>query len=172
MACPRPSRCPPTALLAAVTALALPLTTARAQQCADNFMSSGSTWRGYTHETQAVFPRAHPLVVFAEIVTNMAAEGWRITASDPDTGAVAAVRTLSRRPLLTAPVTALVQPLDSGVSVSLHIFIDGAPGRRSDDVRDSFCRVLETAGGGGAGAAARSTTETRRGTWCRKGCAS
>ena len=131
-----------------MAALAFTCASAHAQQCAENFLSSGSAWRGYTHETQAVFPGAHPLVVFAAVVTNMAAEGWRITGSDPDAGSVSAVRTVSRRPPRTAPVTALVEPLAGGVSVSLHMSIDGAPGRRSEDVRDSFCRVLAGAGGG------------------------
>lgn len=124
-------------------ALWLPGAAAHAQPCADNFASSGSALRGYTHKTQAVLPGAVPLVVYAAVLTNMAGEGWRIIESNPDSGEISALRTESGRQRLAAPVRALVLPHEEGVSVSFRLSITGAPGRRADGVRDTFCRLLD-----------------------------
>ena len=140
------SRAAATVHAALVVGLGLTCVNARAQQCADNFISSGSTWRGYTYETQAVVPGAHPIVVFAAVATHMATEGWRVTESDPDTGVLSALQPVRGRPGQTAPVRAVILPLEAGVSVSLHLSIDGAAGRRADDVLDSFCRLLNAVG--------------------------
>jgi len=112
--------------------------------CAANLTMSGSFFSGRTVKSFQEYPNSSKSQVFTYLISKLSSIGYKVSASDRESGLISASYQVSLGKGETTTMNAVVTPLSpAGVRVDLTFTTGGMVSFSLEDAKREFCSILE-----------------------------